>query len=101
MMRCDTIVDATIINAPTSIKNQKKERDPEIHQTNKGNEWRFGMKVHIGVDAGSGYVTAVEATSANVHDMTMESKLIRQDDLGVYGDSGYLGIEKREELIKG
>lgn len=100
MMRGGTIVDATIINAPTSTKNEKKERDPEMHQTKKGNEWRFGMKVHIGVDAGSGYVTAVEATSANVHDVTMASKLIRQDDHVVYGDSGYLGIEKREEISK-
>ncbi len=64
----------------------------------KGNAWHFGMKAHIGVDAGSGYMTAVEGTSANVHDVTVGPKLIRPDDRVVYGDSGYLGIDKREEV---
>lgn len=98
MMRGGTIVDATIINAPSSTKNAEKARDPEMHQTKKGNEWRFGMKCHAGVDAGSGLVHAIEVTAANVHDINVTSKLIREDDEVVYGDSGYLGIEKREEI---
>ena len=98
MMRGGTIVDATLISAPSSTKNEKKERDPEMHQTKKGNEWYFGMKCHVGVDAGSGYVHSLETTAANVHDITMASQLIRQDDAVVYGDSGYIGIEKREEV---
>ena len=98
MMKGGTIVDATIINAPSSIKNAEKARDPEMHQTKKGNEWRFGMKCHIGVDAGTGYVHTVTATPANVHDITETAKLIREDDEVVYGDSGYVGIEKRTEI---
>jgi IS5 family transposase len=98
MMRGGTIVDATLISAPSSTKNEKKERDPEMHQTKKGNEWHFGMKCHVGVDAGSGYVHSMRTTAANVHDITMASQLVREDDEVVYGDSGYLGIEKREEV---
>lgn len=98
MMRGGTIVDATIINASPSTKNKEKARDPEMHQVKKGNEWRFGMKTHIGVDAGSGFVHSMTVTSANKHDVTEASKLIRDDDEVVYGDSGYLGIEKREEI---
>jgi IS5 family transposase len=70
-----------------------------MKQTMKGKEWKFGMKVHIGVDAGSGYVTAVEGSSANVHDVTVASKLLRPDDHVMYGDSAYLGLEKREEIV--
>jgi IS5 family transposase len=98
MMKGGTIVDATIINAPSSTKNMEKKRDPEMHQTKKGNEWRFGMKCHAGVDAGSGLVHTVEVTAANVHDVTIASRLIREDDEVVYGDSGYLGIQKRSEV---
>jgi IS5 family transposase len=98
MMRGGTIVDATIIKAPSSTKNASGERDPEMHQTKKGNEWYFGMKAHIGVDAGTGYVHTVTATAANVHDVTEASKLLREDDEVVYGDSGYVGLEKREEI---
>jgi len=98
MMRGGTIVDATLISAPSSTKNEKKERDPEMHQTKKGNEWYFGMKCHVGVDAGSGYVHSLETTAANIHDITVAPQLIREDDEVVYGDSGYLGIEKREEV---
>ena len=99
MMKGGTIVDATILNAPSSTKNQEKSRDPEMHQTKKGNEWRFGMKCHIGVDAGTGYVHAVTATPANVHDITEAHNLLREADEVVYGDSGYIGIEKREEIL--
>lgn len=99
MLKGGTVVDATIINAPPSTKNAEKKRDPEMHQTKKGNEWRFGMKCHVGVDAFSGLVHTIKVTPANVHDIQVTSKLIREDDEVVYGDSGYLGIEKREEIV--
>ena len=70
MMKGGTIVDATIINAPSSAKNAGKKRGPEMHQTKKGNEWKFGMKCHIGVDAGSGLVHTITVTAANAHDIT-------------------------------
>lgn len=98
MMKGGTIVDATIINAPSSTKNAERARDPEMHQTKKGNEWRFGMKCHAGVDAGSGLVHTIRVTAANEHDVTAAAKLIRKDDEVVYGDSGYLGIQKRPEV---
>lgn len=91
MMHGGTIVDASLIAAPKSTKNQEGKRDPEMHQTKKGNEWYFGMKVHAGVDAGSGYVHTITGTSANMHDVTETANLIREDDEVVYGDSGYLG----------
>lgn len=69
-----------------------------MHQTRKGNQWHFGMKCHTGVDAGSGFVHTVEATPANVHDVTVAAKLLREDDEVAYGDSAYLGIEKRDEI---
>jgi IS5 family transposase len=90
--------DATIIKAPSSTKNASGKRDPEMHQTKKGNEWHFGMKAHVGVDAGTGYVHTVTATAANAHDITEASKLTRNDDEVVYGDAGYVGIQKREEI---
>ena len=98
MMKGGTIVDATIIDAPSSTKNVEKARDPEMHQIRKGNEWRFGMKCHVGVDAGSGSVHTVTVTSANKHDITETANLIREDDEAVYGDSGYLGVQKRSEI---
>ncbi len=98
IMKGGTIVDATIIDAPSSTKNAEKTRDPEMHQTKKGNEWRFGMKRHTGVDAATGCVHTIKVTAANAHDTTVASKLIREDDEVVYGDSGYLGIEKRAEI---
>lgn len=98
IMHGGTVVDATLIAAPKSTKNQDGKRDPEMHQTKKGNEWYFGMKVHSGIDAGSGYVHTITATSANVHDIVETSKLIRDDDEVVYGDSGYAGAAKRPEF---
>jgi len=98
MMHGGTIVDATIIAAPPSTKNKEGKRDPEMHQTKKGNEWHFGMKVHSGVDAGSGYVHTITATSANVHDVNETAKLLRPDDEVMYGDSGYLGAPERPEI---
>lgn len=98
IMHGGTIVDATIIEAPSSTKNAAKQRDPEMHQTKKGNQWHFGMKCHIGVDAGSGLVHTVTATPANTADITEAHKLLRKDDNFVYGDNGYTGIEKRDEI---
>ena len=98
MMRGGTIVDATIIAAPSSTKNRDNERDSEMHQTRKGNQWYFGMKSHIGVDAGSGLVHTVVNTAANVGDVTKTGELMRDDDEVVYGDSGYTGAEKRPEI---
>lgn len=98
MMHGGSIVDATIINAPSSTKNKEGKRDPEMHQTKKGNQWYHGMKIHAGVDAGSGYVHSLTATAANVHDINEAAKLIREDDEVVYGDSGYNGLEKRPEV---
>ena len=98
IMNGGTIVDATIIDAPSSTKNAEKKRDPEMHSTKKGNQWRFGMKCHVGVDAGTGYVHTIEVTPANVHDVTVSTDLLREDDEVVYGDSDYLGIEKRPEV---
>ena len=98
MMRGGSIVDATIIAAPSSTKNAKGERDPEMHQTRKGNQWYHGMKVHAGVDAGSGYVHTITGTAANVHDIEETAHLLREDDTVCYGDSGYIGVEKREEI---
>ena len=93
IMHGGTIVDATIIAAPSSTKNKGHKRDEEMHQTKKGNQWYFGMKVHSGVDAGSGYVHTITGTPANVHDVSEAEKLIREDDEVMYGDSGYLNIE--------
>ena len=100
IMHGGTVVDASLIAAPKSTKNQSGKRDPEMHQTKKGNEWYFGMKVHAGVDAATGYVHTLTGTSANVHDVSETSKLIRKEDHVVYGDSGYLGAPGREEIKK-
>lgn len=100
IMHGGTIVDATIIAAPSSTKNREGKRDPEMHQTKKGNQWYHGMKVHAGVDAGSGYVHTITGTPANVHDIEETAKLLREDDEVCYGDSGYSGAEKRPEIQK-
>ena len=98
MMRGGSIVDATIVAAPSSTKNASGQRDPEMRQTKKGNQWYFGMKAHVGVDAGSGLVHSVEFTPANVHDVTVAHALLREDDAFCYADSGYTGVEKRPEV---
>ena len=97
-MKQGTIIDATLIAAPSSTKNKKGERDPEMHQTRKGKQWYFGMKVHIGVDKDNGLIHSIETTSANVHDLTAAAELLHGDETVVYADSGYQGIEKREEM---
>ncbi len=96
--RGGTIVDATIISAPSSTKNKDGERDPEMHQTKKGNEYFLGMKAHIGVDDESGLVHHVECTAANVEDITQVHKLLHGKEDTVSGDSGYTGLGKREEV---
>jgi IS5 family transposase len=97
-MKQGTIIDATLIAAPSSTKNEKGERDPEMHQTKKGNQWYFGMKVHIGVDKDNGLIHSIETTSANVHDLTPAAELLHGEETVVYADAGYQGIEKREEM---
>ena len=86
-----TIVDATIINAPSSTKNQGKRRDPEMHQTRKGNQWYFGMKAHIGVDAESKLIHSVATTSARVHDSQVIVALLHGEERAFWGDSAYIG----------
>jgi transposase, IS5 family len=99
MLREGTIVDATIINAPSSTKNKAAERDPEMHQTKKGNEWKFGMKMHIGVDEALGLVRSVATTAANVHDLTPANQLLHGEEKRVFADAGYQGIHKRKEHL--
>ncbi len=98
IMHGGSIIDATIVSAPSSTKNKDQKRDPEMHQTKKGNQWYHGMKIHAGVDAGTGYVHTITATPANVHDVDETSKLLREDDTVVYADSGYLGAENHVEI---
>ena len=96
-LREGTIVDASIIEAPSSTKNGAGERDPQMRQTKKGNEWHFGMKVHIGVDSETGVVHSMSTTSANVHDVTEAHRLLHGGEKRVWGDAGYLGVAKRDE----
>ena len=98
MLKTGTVVDATLIAAPSSTKNDKGERDPEMHQTKKGNQWHFGMKAHIGVDADSGLVHTVTTTPANAHDVTQAHVLLHGQEEVVFADSGYRGVEKRQEI---
>jgi IS5 family transposase len=98
MLKTGTVVDATLIAAPSSTKNDAGERDPEMHQTKKGNQWHFGMKAHIGVDAQSGLVHTVTTTAANAHDVTQAHALLHGEEEVVFADSGYRGVEKREEI---
>jgi IS5 family transposase len=97
MMKKGTVVDATLIAAPSSTKNADGERDPEMHQTKKGNQWYFGMKAHIGVDADSGFVHSVIGTAANVGDVTQAGGLLHGEEQVAFGDAGYRGVNKRAE----
>ncbi|MFP7891522.1 MULTISPECIES: IS5 family transposase [Pseudomonas] len=96
-LRQGTIVDATLINAPSSTKNKEGKRDPEMHQTKKGQQYYFGMKAHIGVDAESGLVHSVVGTAANVADISQVDKLLHGEENMVGADAGYTGVEKRPE----
>jgi transposase, IS5 family len=98
MLETGTVVDATLIAAPSSTKNKTGERDPEMHQTKKGNQWHFGMKAHIGVDADSGLVHTVIGTAANVADITQAAGLMHGAESDVFADAGYQGVDKRDEV---
>ena len=89
--------DATIISAPPSTKNKGKSRDPDMHQTKKGNQWYFGMKAHIGVDSQTKVIHAVAATAANVHDSVCLPDLLHGEETVVWGDSAYQGQAKLSE----
>ena len=98
LLKEGTIADATILSAPSSTKNREKARDPEMHQTKKGNQWYFGMKAHIGADSQSGLVHTVTGTAAHVADITETEKLLHGEERVVFLDAGYTGIEKRAEV---
>ena len=97
MLKAGTVVDATLISAPSSTKNDSGERDPEMHQTKKGNQWYFGMKAHVGTDAESGLVHTVIGTAANVNDVTRGHDLLHGEEDVVFADAGYQGAMKRPE----
>lgn len=99
LLKKGTIVDSTLIEAPSSTKNREKQRDPDAHQSKKGNQWHFGYKAHIGVDKDSGLVQKVKVTAANVSDVATLPELLTGEEEVVYGDSGYLGAQKREDAI--
>ena len=97
LLKEGSVVDATIIHAPTSTKNSSGSRDPEMRSTNKGNQWYFGMKAHIGVDDSSPIVHSVHTTAANEHDVTQAHHLLHGEEKRVFADAGYRGVEKRPE----
>lgn len=99
ILKKGTIVDSTFIEAPCSTKNKDKKRDPEAHSAKKGSTWHFGYKAHVGVDHETGIVHSLEVTSANTHDVCMVAELLTGEEQLVYGDSGYLGAEKRTEAV--
>jgi len=99
LLREGTLVDATLIAAPPSTKNKEKQRDPEMHQTKKGNQWYFGMKAHIGADRDSKLVHTVVVTAANVADITKTAELLHGQEKQVHADAGYTGVEKRAEIV--
>ena len=99
LLREGTLVDATLIAAPPSTKNAQKQRDPEMHQTKKGNQWYFGMKAHIGTDRDSKLVHTVVVTAANVADVTKTAELLHGEETQVHADAGYTGVEKRPEIV--
>src|SRR5215207_2525490 len=99
LLREGTLVDATLIAAPPSTKNQEKKRDPEMHQTRKGNQWYFGLKAHIGADRDSKLVHTLVVTAANVADIAKTAQLLHGDERQVHADAGYTGVEKRPEIV--
>ena len=100
LLKAGTAVDATLIAAPTSTKNKDKKRDPEMHSSKKGNQWYFGMKAHIGVDADSGLVHTVRGTSGHVSDIAEANSLLHGEENVAFGDAGYQGVEKRPDATK-
>ena len=97
LLRTGTVVDATLIAAPSSTKNADGQRDPEVKQAKEGDQWYFGMKAHIGVDAQSGLVHTVAGTAANVYDLNMAGALLHGDEEAAFCDAGYQGVHKRPE----
>ena len=97
MLRAGTVVDATLIAAPSSTKNNSGQRDPEMHQSKKGKQWYFGMKAHIGVDAESGLVHTVRGTAGNVNDVVHANALLHGQESEAFGDAGYQGAHKRDD----
>ena len=97
LLQQGTAIDATLLAAPSSTKNREHSRDPEMHQTRKGQQWYFGMKAHIGVDARSGLVHTVVGTAANVSDVSQTAQLLHGKEEMVFADAGYTGADKREE----
>jgi IS5 family transposase len=100
LLKAGTAVDATLIAAPTSTKNKDRKRDPEMHSSKKGNQWYFGMKAHIGVDAESGLVHTVRGTSGNISDIVEANTLLHGQESVAFGDAGYQGIEKRPDATE-
>ena len=101
MLRAGTVVDATLIAAPSSTKNTQGERDPEMKQSKKGGQWYFGMKAHIGVDVDSGLVHTVRGTAGSVHDVTEANSLLHGEETEAFGDAGYQGAAKRSDAKPG
>ena len=99
ILKKGTIIDSTIISAPSSTKNVEKKRDPDAKSTKKGSNWHFGYKAHIGVDKNTGLVHTIKTTSANVHDVTMTEELLHGEENEIFGDSGYIGANKRENAV--
>ena len=100
LMRTGTLVDATIIAAPSSTKNKTHERDPDMASTKKGNNYHFGMKAHTGVDADSGLVRSLHTTAANEADISHAHAVLHGQESMVFGDAGYIGLPKREEIVQ-
>ena len=100
LLRSGSVVDATLIAAPSSTKNSTGTRDPEMHQTKKGNQWHFGMKAHIGADLSSGLVHTVVGTAANVNDVTVGNALLHGGETDVFADAGYQGAERRPDATE-
>ena len=98
LMRGGTMIDATIIAAPSSTKNKDGQRDPEMHQTKKGNQWHFGLKAHIGADSDSGAVHSVHVTAANESDVANAHHLLHGQESDVHADAGFTGVDKRDEI---
>ena len=101
LLKEGSILDATIIAAPSSTKNEDGERDSEMHQSKKGNQWYFGMKMHIGVDDTFGVIHSIETTSANVHDIVVTDKILHGKEERVWTDAGYTGIESAKNMRRG
>ncbi|MDH2239802.1 IS5 family transposase [Pigmentiphaga sp. GD03639] len=101
LLKAGTVVDATLIAAPSSTKNKDGSRDPEMHQSKKGNQWHFGMKSHIGVCADSGLVHTVRGTAGNVNDVLQANSLLHGQEEVVFGDAGYQGADKRPDARPG